>query len=144
MIRNEKTATLDDVLNELVAEYERPTSEALDTWAERYPQFRRELIDFVAAWAEQMVLPEAPELTADEEERIVDRVMSHALNVSFKRDGEAQARLPGERHQQPDWRSKERRDERGGLREGLWARPRPDHEAEQSTNLTGDDSFPVG
>jgi hypothetical protein len=54
------------------------------------------LIEFAAAWAEQMVLPEAPGLTADEEERIVDRVMSHALNVSFKRDGEAPARTSGE------------------------------------------------
>lgn len=96
MIRDEKAATLDDVLNEFVAKYERPTSEALETWVRRYPQFRRELIDFAAAWAEQMVLPEAPEFTADEEERIVDRVMSHALNVSFTRDGEAQARPPGE------------------------------------------------
>lgn len=89
MIRNEKAPTLDDVLNEFVAECESPTSEALEMWVGRYPQFRRELIDFVEAWAEQTVLPEAPELTADEEERIVDRVMSHALNVSFKRDAES-------------------------------------------------------
>ena len=90
MIRDDKAATLDDVLNEFVAEYERPTCEALEVWIGRYPQFQRELIDFVAAWAEQILLPEAPKFTADEEERIVDRVMSHALNVSFKRDGEAQ------------------------------------------------------
>ncbi len=96
MIRNEKVPTLDDVLNEFVAEYERPTSEALEMWVGRYPQFRRELIDFVATWAEQMMLPESPDLTADEEERIVDRVMSHALNVSFNRDGEAQPRRPDE------------------------------------------------
>lgn len=92
MIRNEKAPTLDDVLNEFVAEYERPTSEALEMWVGRYPQFRRELIDFVEAWAEQTVLPEASALTADEEERIVDRAMSHALNVSFKRDAESHPR----------------------------------------------------
>jgi|SRR5712664_289193 len=86
MIRDDKTATLDDVLNELVAEYERPTCEALEAVVGRYPQFRRELIDFVATWAEQMMLPESPELTIEEEERIVDRAMSHALNVSFNRD----------------------------------------------------------
>jgi hypothetical protein len=96
MIRNENTPTLDDVLNEFVAEYERPTSEALEMWVGRYPQFRRELIDFAAAWAEQIALPETPELTAEEEERIVDRVMSHALNVSFGRDGKTQTRQPGE------------------------------------------------
>jgi hypothetical protein len=96
MIRDERAATLDDVLNEFVAECDRPTAEALEVWVRRYPQFRRDLIDFAAAWAEQMVLPEAPGLTADEEERIVDRVMSHALNVSFKRDGEAPARTSDE------------------------------------------------
>jgi len=97
MIRNEKATTLDDVLNEFVAECESPTSEALGAWVGRYPQFRRELIDFAAAWAEQMVLPEAPELTQHEEERIVDRVMSHALNVSYKREAEAQASPPSEK-----------------------------------------------
>src|SRR5579883_525319 len=97
MTRNEKAPTLDDVLNEFVAEYEGPTSEALEVWVGRYPQFRRELIDFVEAWAEQTVLPEAPELTADEEDRIVDRAMSHALNVSFKRDAESHPEESGEK-----------------------------------------------
>lgn len=96
MIRDERAAMLDDVLNEFVAECERPSADALETWIGRYPQYRRELIDFAAAWAEQIVLPEAPGLTTEEEERIVDRVMSHALNVSFKRDKETQVRPSGE------------------------------------------------
>lgn len=91
MKRNEKLPTLDDVLNEFVAEYERPTAETLGAWVRRYPQFRNELIEFSAAWAEQIVLPAAPELTTYEEERIVDRAMSHALNVSFSRDEQAQS-----------------------------------------------------
>jgi hypothetical protein len=97
MIRNEKVPTLDDVLNEFVAEYERPTSEALEMWVGRYPQFRRELIDFVAAWAEETTLPESPELTIEQEERIVDRAMSHALNVSFNRDGQSHPQQPSEK-----------------------------------------------
>lgn len=95
MIQNEKGPTLDDVLNEFVAEYERPTSQGLEMWVARYPQFRRELIDFVAAWVEETTLPESPKLTVEQEERIVDRAMSHALNVSFNRDG--QSRQPGEK-----------------------------------------------
>jgi len=91
MTRNENLPTLDDVLNEFVAGHERPTAEALEAWVRRYPQFRNELIDFAAAWAEQILLPAAPELTTDEEERIVDRAMSHALNVSFSRDEQAQS-----------------------------------------------------
>lgn len=91
MMQNEKLPTLDDVLNEFVAEHEQPTAEALEALVGRYPQFRRELIEFAGAWAEQTVLPHAPELTTDEEERIVDRAMSHALNVSFRRDEQAQS-----------------------------------------------------
>jgi hypothetical protein len=97
MIRDERAPTLDDVLNEFVAEHERPTSEALEMWAGRYPQFRRELIDFVAAWAEEITLPESPELTIEEEERIVDRAMSHALNLSFNRDGQSHPQQLGEK-----------------------------------------------
>lgn len=96
MTRNEKLPTLDDVLNEFVAGHERPTAEALEAWVRRYPQFRNELIEFAAAWAEQMVLPAAPELSTDEEERIVDRAMSHALNISFSRDEQVQSHQPNE------------------------------------------------
>lgn len=96
MTQNEKLPTLDDVLNEFVAEHEQPTAEALEAWVLRYPQFRHELIEFAAAWAEQTVLPAAPELTTDEEERIVDRAMSHALNVSFSRNGQAQSHQTNE------------------------------------------------
>lgn len=91
IMNNEKLPTVDDVLNQFVAEHDQPTAEALEAWVGRYPQFRRELIEFAAAWAEQMVLPAAPALTTDEEERIADRAMSHALNVSFSRDEQAQS-----------------------------------------------------
>jgi hypothetical protein len=88
MTQNEKP-TLDDVLNEFVAAYEEPTAEALESWAARYPQYRDELIDFSASWAEQLVLPDAPELSAEEEKLLVDRAMSHVQNVTFKRDQNA-------------------------------------------------------
>lgn len=88
MTQNEKP-TLDDVLNEFVAAYEEPTAEALERWASRYPQFREELIDFAASWAEQIVLPPAPELSPEEEKLLVDRAMSHVQNVTFKRDQSA-------------------------------------------------------
>lgn len=85
MSQNEKP-TLDDVLNEFVATHEKPTAEALESWAARYPQFRNELIDFAASWIEQLVLPPAPELSVEEEKRLMDRAMSHVQNVVFKRD----------------------------------------------------------
>lgn len=85
----EQTPILDDVLNEFVAEYEQPTGKALETWVKRYPQFRRELVDFAAAWAEQLALPPAPELSAEQEKALIDRAMSHVLNVAFSRDEQA-------------------------------------------------------
>lgn len=91
MTQNEKP-TLDDVLNEFVAAYEKPTAEALESWAARYPQFRNELVDFAASWAEHLVLPPAPELSAEEENLLVDRAMSHVQNVVFKRDETKAAR----------------------------------------------------
>lgn len=86
MITPEEKATLNDVLNEFVAKYEQPTADALESWAKRYPQYRNELIDFVAAWAEQLTLPQAPKLNAEQEKILVDRAMSHVANVTFKRD----------------------------------------------------------
>lgn len=92
MMENKEKMTLDDVLTEFVADNDRPTAESLEKWAGRYPQFRRELVDFAAVWAEQLVLPPAPELTAEEEKALVDRTMSHVLNVAFTRDEQAQGR----------------------------------------------------
>jgi hypothetical protein len=85
MMTQNKGPTLDDVLNEFVAAYEKPTTKALESWAARYPQFRNELIDFAASWMEQLVLPPSPELSAEEEKLLVDRAMSHVQNVVFKR-----------------------------------------------------------
>lgn len=86
MMTQNKEPTLDDVLNEFVAAYEKPTAEALESWASRYPQFRNELVDFAAAWAAQLVLPPAPALSAEDEKLLVDRAMSHVQNVVFKRE----------------------------------------------------------
>jgi hypothetical protein len=89
MMTQNREPTLDDVLNEFVAAYEKPTREALEQWAARYPQFRSELIDFAASWVEQLVLPPTPAPSAEEEKLLIDRAMSHVQNVVFKRDQSA-------------------------------------------------------
>lgn len=94
MIKNREKMTLDDVLNEFVAENDRPTAESLKKWAECYPQYQRELVEFAAVWAEQLVLPPAPALSAEEEKMLVDRTMSHMLNVAYSRDEKAQNEGP--------------------------------------------------
>ena len=88
MIENDIEPTLDDALNTFVQENDRPTAGNLQEWVERYPQFRKDLIDFAAAWAEQLVLPAAEEIGAETEKLLVDRAMSHVHNVAYSRDVE--------------------------------------------------------
>ena len=91
-MENRNKITLDDVFNTFVAENDRPTAENLQEWVKRYPQYRRELVDFAAAWAEQLVLPPAPELGPEAEKALIDRAMSHVLNVAYNRDLQEQQR----------------------------------------------------
>ena len=83
MKAKEEVMTLNDVLSEFVAQYDRPTRKALLVWIGRYPQYERELIEFVAAWAEQEILPPARELSSEDEKRIINRAMSHVQNVIY-------------------------------------------------------------
>ena len=80
--------TLDDALNTFVQENDRPTAGNLEEWVERYPQFRKDLIDFAATWAEQLVLPAAEGIGAETEKLLVDRAMSHVHNVAYNQDVE--------------------------------------------------------
>jgi signal transduction histidine kinase len=94
MMTENNKSKLGDVLNEFMALDELPDAATLEKWVTRYPQFRRDLIDFAAAWAEQEYLPEAPELGAEAEKRLIDRAMSHVQNVAFSRDSNTE---PSER-----------------------------------------------
>ena len=78
--------TLDDALNTFVQQNDRPTAENVQEWVNRYPQFRQDLVEFAAVWAEQLVLPPAEEIGAEAEKLLVDRAMSHVLNVAYSRD----------------------------------------------------------
>lgn len=81
--------TLDDALNTFVQENEQPTSGNVQEWVERYPQFRKDLVEFAAVWAEQLVLRAAEEIGVETERVLVDRAMSHALNLAYNREVEA-------------------------------------------------------
>ena len=88
-MENNIDPTLDDALNTFVLENDRPTAENVQEWVDRYPQFRKDLVEFAAVWAEQLVLPAADEIGAEAEKALVDRAMSHVLNVAYNRDVEA-------------------------------------------------------
>ena len=87
-MENRIEPTLDDVLNTYVEQNDWPTAENLREWVRRYPQFREDLIEFAAVWTEELVLPSAVEMGAEAEKVLVDRAMSHVLNVAYSRDVE--------------------------------------------------------
>lgn len=95
-MENRNGSTLDDAFNTFVAENERPTAENLRAWVKRYPQYRRELVDFAAAWAAQLALPPTPDLGPEAEKALVDRAMSHVLNVAYGLDEQAQRQAESE------------------------------------------------
>ena len=57
MMENKIEPTLDDALNTFVQGNDRPTARNVQEWVDRYPQFRKDLVEFAAVWAEQLVLP---------------------------------------------------------------------------------------
>ena len=81
-----EAVVLDDVLNEIVLAFERPSRDALVSIIRRYPEFERDIVEFFATWAEQLLLPESRALSAEEEATIVNRAMSHVQNVVYERD----------------------------------------------------------
>ena len=90
-MENRSRITLDDVFTAFVAENDEPTAANLQEWVERYPQYRRELVDFAAAWAEQLLLPPAPEMELETEKVLIDRAMSYVLTVAYERDTQTQS-----------------------------------------------------
>ena len=80
MNRNE--LTFDDVLDMLMLEVKTPADEALARWSERYPQYREDLADFFAVWAEQENSTE-PEPDTDEE-MIVRKSVAYAMDLLQK------------------------------------------------------------
>ena len=87
-MENRNETSLDDVLDAFVSEYDRPTSENLREWVKRYPHFRPDLVEFAAVWAEQLVLPRAPEIGPETENVLIDRAMSHVHNVAYGQEAQ--------------------------------------------------------
>ena len=76
-MENRIEPTLDDVLNTFVEGNERPTVKNIQELVNRYPQFREDLVEFAAVWAEQLLLPPAEQMGTEAEKLLVDRAMSH-------------------------------------------------------------------
>lgn len=77
--------TLEDVLDQFVAEFPEPTREGLLSFIARYPEHREALVDFAATAAEQRSLPPS-EGFSDAGARFAGRAASALENHIFQRD----------------------------------------------------------
>lgn len=77
MNRND-AVTLDDILDEIMLQEQEPNHQALTRWCKQYPEHTEELTRFFATWAVQEMQTERPEI---DEERVANRMVSHALNL---------------------------------------------------------------
>jgi hypothetical protein len=74
---------LENVLELFVASADRPGRDDLLAFIERYPHYRRELIDFASLWAEQDLIPPAPELDQLAAEQLGNRMASFVENQLY-------------------------------------------------------------
>lgn len=94
MNNTQNQTPLEDVLNIVRHEESEPNHSALLRWSAQYPQYRDELAEFFATWAFQLELPEDMDV---DEERLANRLVSHALGILHKQreaSGEASAAQP--------------------------------------------------
>jgi hypothetical protein len=76
--------SFEDVLDQLMIEEPKPTSEALARWQEKYPQYGQALAEFFETWAEQEALAGQPDDAPVDEEKLVRRGVEYALNILEK------------------------------------------------------------
>lgn len=79
-----RLAELEDVLDALVAADETPGPAALDRWVREYPQFERELVDFMASWTlmNSAMSPSAgQEERAEQEMEADERLMLRGMSI---------------------------------------------------------------
>jgi hypothetical protein len=77
-MKNERTTTLEDVLDLILSEEQEPSHEALLRWCKEYPEHADALTRFFATWAVQNETVGEPEL---DEARIGNLLVSHALDL---------------------------------------------------------------
>jgi hypothetical protein len=72
---------LEDVLDMLLVTYGEPTPQAIAEFAERYPAYRSELMEFAAEWALEDHLPEPAPLSPEQEALVFARGQSAFQNI---------------------------------------------------------------
>lgn len=85
---------LEDVLDMLLVTYGEPTPEAIADYAERYPVYHADLLEFAVDWAEEAHLPAPVALSTEQEDLIFVRAQSIFQNVVFEQSSPTVASAP--------------------------------------------------
>jgi hypothetical protein len=73
--------TLDDVLGEIAAFDLAPDAGALRTWITKYPEYKREIVDFATDWVAMEAGGSNDAITAEDVDLVVNRTMSRVQAV---------------------------------------------------------------
>ena len=89
-------ATLDDIIDEYVAQSPQPSYAALAEWIGRYPQYAQELTDFTLSWSVAERVPlDQDELPAEETAALVARHMSVVREIIARQSPSAVQAIKG-------------------------------------------------
>ena len=87
-------SAIEDVLDMLLDEFGSPSPQAVAVFSRRHPEYRAELLEFAAAWAEQHYLPPPGPLPIEGQARIEARAQL-ALELALAGAGPARSTSPG-------------------------------------------------
>jgi len=73
--------TLDDVLGEIAASDMAPDARTLRTWMTKYPEYKREIIDFATDWVAMDAWLNNDAITAEDVDLVVNRTMSRVQTM---------------------------------------------------------------
>ena len=70
---------LEEIQDAILLEEAKPTHDALERWVTLYPQYRADLVEFFATWAEQAAIPD--ETAIDEHLDLFRRCLESARTL---------------------------------------------------------------
>ena len=73
--------SLDDVFTEISALSAPPTGDTLREWLQRYPAFKEDITNFVAAWIDMESRATSHDVTNEQIDRVVNRTMSRVQQI---------------------------------------------------------------
>jgi hypothetical protein len=79
--KTERKHSLDDALTEITALGAPPAGDQLREWMRRYPEFKKDIIDYVTAWVDMEARPAVPAPTPEAINRVVNRTMSRVQQL---------------------------------------------------------------